>query len=106
MCGRKQEQTRKRLTLPTQSSVAIAVMACLSVFTQSAVGQVPTLAQVRPDAGQLLEQQRDRVPPPARPGSEVMPREEQPRPAMRGSATLKVTVKQFQITGNRIYSEA
>ncbi len=25
---------------------------------------------------------------------------------MRGSATLKVTVKQFQITGNRIYSEA
>ena len=35
-----------------------------------------------------------------------MPREEQPRPAMRGSASLKVTVKQFRISGNQIYSDA
>jgi hemolysin activation/secretion protein len=71
----------------------------------AAQGAFAQLAQVRPDAGQLLEQQRNTVPAPARPGSEVMPREEQPRPAMRGSASLKVTVKQFKITGNRIYSE-
>ncbi|MBS0336417.1 MAG: ShlB/FhaC/HecB family hemolysin secretion/activation protein [Proteobacteria bacterium] len=60
---------------------------------------------MRPDAGQILEQQRNVVPAPARPGSEVMPREEQPRPAMRGSASLKVTVKQFRIVGNTVYTE-
>ena len=68
-------------------------------------GASAQLAQVRPDAGQLLEQQRNTVPTPARPGTEIMPREEQPRPAMRGSSTLKVTVKQYRISGNRIYSE-
>ncbi len=80
---------------------AIAVTAL--VFAQSSFAQ--SVAQLRPDAGQILEQQRDRVPAPARPEQEVLPREEQPRPALRGSTSLKVTVKKFVISGNRIYTD-
>ena len=84
----------------------LVALACSLAGTHAAFAQpVPQIAQLRPDAGQILEQQRDRVPPPARPDAEVMPREEQPRPAMRGSASLKVTVTQFRISGNRIYSD-
>lgn len=106
MCGKKQEQqSAKRRNLRT-SSLTLAALAWSIAGPYAAFAQsVPQVAQLRPDAGQILEQQRDRVPPPARPDREVMPREEQPRPAMRGSASLKVTVKQFHITGNRIYSE-
>jgi hemolysin activation/secretion protein len=65
------------------------------------------LAQVRPDAGQILEQQRDRGAGAPRSDREVLPQEEQaPRPALRGTASLKVTVKRFKISGNQIYSEA
>ncbi len=103
MCGKEQKISAERRELRTRAHLVVAVVSVLAV-TQAAFAQ--PVAQLRPDAGQLLEQQRDRVPPPARPDQEVLPREEQPRPAMRGSATLKVTVKQFQITGNRIYSEA
>ena len=88
-------------TETTQSAMLAAVVALAFV----PLGAHAQLAQLRPDAGQILEQQRNTVPTPARPGSEVMPREESPRPAMRGSASLKVTVKQFRISGNRIYSE-
>ena len=107
MCGKKQEQqSAKRRKLRT-SSLTLAALAWSIAGPHAAFGQsVPQVAQLRPDAGQILEQQRDRVPPPARPDREVMPREEQPRPAMRGSASLKVTVKQFHISGNRIYTEA
>ncbi len=107
MCGKKQEQqSAKRRKLRT-SSLTLAALAWSIAGPHAAFGQsAPQVAQLRPDAGQILEQQRDRVPPPARPDREVMPREEQPRPAMRGSASLKVTVKQFHISGNRIYSEA
>jgi hemolysin activation/secretion protein len=106
MCGKEQEKSAKRRTLRTRSVITLAFISSAGLMTQGAFGQAaPSIAQLRPDAGQILEQQRDRVPPPARPDREVMPREEQPRPAMRGSASLKVTVKQFRITGNRIYSE-
>ncbi|MEO8202376.1 MAG: ShlB/FhaC/HecB family hemolysin secretion/activation protein [Betaproteobacteria bacterium] len=64
------------------------------------------IAQLRPDAGQILEQQRDRAPPPARPEQDVLPHEEQPRPALRGSTSMRVTVKQFKIFGNHIYTDA
>ena len=80
---------------------AIAVAAL--VFAQSSFAQ--PVAQLRPDAGQILEQQRDRVPAPVRPEQEVLPREEQPRPALRGSTSLKVTVNKFVISGNRIYTD-
>jgi hemolysin activation/secretion protein len=106
MCGKEQEKAAKRRTLRTRSVITLAFISSAGLLPQGAFGQAaPSFAQLRPDAGQILEQQRDRVPPPARPDREVMPREEQPRPAMRGSASLKVTVKQFRITGNRIYSE-
>lgn len=64
------------------------------------------LAQVRPDAGQILEQQRNRVPPAPFSDRDILPQEEQQaRPALRGTSTLKVSVRKFRITGNRIYSE-
>lgn len=109
MCGNEQEkQTAKRRKQRTSNlTLALAALAWSFSGPSPAFAQpVPQIAQLRPDAGQILEQQRDRVPPPARPEREVMPREEQPRPAMRGAASLKVTVKQFRISGNRIYSEA
>lgn len=108
MCGNTQElHSATRRKRRTHRHLLLDVLVCSIAGTSAALAQpLPQLAQVRPDAGQILEQQRDRVPPPARPESDVLPREEQPRPAMRGSASLKVTVKQFHITGNRIYSEA
>lgn len=64
------------------------------------------LAQVRPDAGQILEQQRNRVPPAPFSDRDILPQEEQQaRPALRGTSTLKVSVRKFRVTGNRIYSE-
>ncbi len=85
-----------RLGRPALAAIVATAFASPGAFAQ--------LAQLRPDAGQILEQQRNTVPAPARPGSEVMPREEQGRPAMRSSVTLKVTVKQFKISGNTVYS--
>ena len=106
MCGKEQENSVSRqgnLVRGLARSVACSLVAASPlVFAQP----VPQVAQLRPDAGQLLEQQRERLPEPARSDKQVLPREEQPRPAMRGSASLKVTVKQFRISGNRIYSEA
>lgn len=80
------------------------VVACaLAIATPSAFAQ---LAQVRPDAGQILEQQRNQVPPAPFSDREILPQEEQqPRPALRGNTALKISVKKFRITGNRIYSE-
>ncbi len=102
MCGKELKKSATRCNRFALNAIAIAV---LSSFGAAHFAFAQPVAQLRPDAGQLLEQQRDRVPPPARPDREVMPHEEQPRPAMRGSASLKVTVKQFHITGNRIYAE-
>ncbi len=102
MCGKKQSFAGGRTSLPSLCHWgAIAVTAL--VFAQPSFAQ--SVAQLRPDAGQILEQQRDRVPAPARPEQEVLPREEQPRPALRGSTSLKVTVKKFVISGNRIYTD-
>jgi len=105
MCGRKRDNTAGRPGLGSLDHRGAFLILALAA-SQAAFAQLAPLAQIRPDAGQLLEQQRDRVPPPARTDQEVLPREEQPRPAMRGSASLKVQVKRFVISGNRIYSEA
>jgi hemolysin activation/secretion protein len=61
-------------------------------------------AQVRPDAGQVLEQSREplRLPPPAEP---VLPKAPEPKPALPASPELRVLVKQFAFTGNTVYSE-
>lgn len=101
-CGKQQEQSAPLEFLRPLHPVLVAVIASAFVVP----GAYAQLAQVRPDAGQILrEQQQGTVPAPPRPDSEVMPREETPRPAMRGSASLKVTVKQFRIRGNTVYPE-
>lgn len=101
---RVKEQKKPALTcLDRPRLVALAVGSALAVATLSAQAQ---LAQARPDAGQLLEQQRNRVPPAPFSDRDILPQEEQaPRPALRGTPTLKVSVTKFRITGNRIYSE-
>lgn len=64
------------------------------------------LAQVRPDAGQVLEQTREplRLPPPKE--ADVLPRPPEPKPALPVQPQLRVTVKRFVFTGNTVYSEA
>jgi len=106
MCSSEQDFSGGRLGLRAMLNRGAVALSALVASQLSFAQAVPQVAQLRPDAGQILEQQRDRVPAPARPGQEVLPREEQPRPAMRGSASLKVTVKKFLISGNRVYSEA
>lgn len=104
MCGKRQKQSTPKLRRRLQTLALVMGIACAS-GAPSALAQL--LAQTRPDAGQILEQQRERVPVTPRSDREVLPQEEQqPRPALRGTSTLKVTVKQFKISGNRIYSEA
>src|SRR6185436_11720714 len=62
------------------------------------------IAQQAPDAGQLLQQQREplRLPPPQ---DDVRPRPPEPRPALPVSPTLKVRVTQFTFSGNTLYSD-
>jgi hemolysin activation/secretion protein len=61
-------------------------------------------AQQRPDAGTIIEQQRERVRIPA-PEREVLPAAPAGRPAMSASPTLKVTVTAFRISGNTAIKE-
>lgn len=64
------------------------------------------LAQpVRPDAGQILEQQRRplRLPPP--PDDAARPKVPEPRPALPVSPTLKVRVSKFTFSGNTLFSD-
>ena len=105
MCGKEQKIEVVRL-ISHRRLLVYFTLAMLVGSNAAIAQQAPQVAQLRPDAGQILEQQRDRVPPPARPEQDVLPQDEQPRPALRGSASLKVTVTQFHISGNRIYTEA
>ncbi|MEW6689585.1 MAG: POTRA domain-containing protein, partial [Pseudomonadota bacterium] len=73
----------------------------LSVFSVAAFGQ---LAQVKPDAGSVLEGLKQ-PPPVPKAAPEVLPRVEEPRPAL-GAPGLKVTVTAFKISGNTLFSEA
>lgn len=73
----------------------------LSAFSVAAFGQ---LAQLRPDAGSVLEGTKQPAPVP-KAAPEVLPRVEEPRPAL-GAPGLKVTVSAFRITGNTLFSEA
>ena len=62
-------------------------------------------AQQRPDAGSIIEQQRERVRiPPEAPA--VVPKADPGRPAMSASPTLHVKVSAFRISGNTVISEA
>src|SRR5437016_14430592 len=71
-------------------------------FVLLALASVGAFAQQRPDAGQVLEQQRQpiRLPPPDDP---VLPKPPEPKPALPASPQLKVTVQKFTYTGNTLY---
>jgi hemolysin activation/secretion protein len=75
------------------------VVAVLSLASAVAI------AQQRPDAGQVLEQQRQplRLPPP--PPDDIRPRPPEPRPALPVSPTLKVKVSKFTFTGNTLFTD-
>jgi len=77
-------------------------------FVALAVASAVAFAQPKPeqpDAGRILEQQRQplRLPPPAEP---VLPKPAEPRPALPVSPQLRVKVQQFTFSGNTLYSEA
>jgi hemolysin activation/secretion protein len=78
------------------------------LFGALALAAASTSAQVppRPDAGQILEQQRQplRLPPP--PDDEVRPKVPEPRPALPVSPTLRVRVNKFTFSGNTLFSDA
>jgi len=76
------------------------VVAVLSLASAVAI------AQQRPDAGQILEQQRQplRLPPP--PDDDIRPRPPEPRPALPVSPTLKVRVSKFTFSGNTLFEDA
>lgn len=75
------------------------VVACIAALVV-----VPAQAQ-RPDAGQILQQQtKEPAQLPAKP-ADLLPRSEPVRPALNAAPGLKVTPKQFRITGNTIYTE-
>jgi len=80
-------------------SLVVLALASLCALAQPAVR--PPGA---PDAGQLLEQQRQplRLPPPDEP---VLPKAPEPKPALPASPQLKVTVQKFSFTGNTRYPE-
>jgi hemolysin activation/secretion protein len=77
-----------------------AVVLVLAFFSAGVFAQ---LAQVRPDAGSVLEQMKQPPIAPA-PAADVLPRLEEPKPAL-GAPGLKVTVTAFRISGNTIYPE-
>jgi hemolysin activation/secretion protein len=76
------------------------VVAVLSFSCAVAMAQ-----QQPPDAGQILQQQREplRLPPPQ---DDVRPRPPEPKPALPVSPTLKVRVTQFTFSGNTLFSSA
>lgn len=61
-------------------------------------------AQQRPDAGSIIEQQRERVRVPA-PEREVLPKAPPGRPALAASPTLRVAVTAFRVSGNTAIAE-
>jgi hemolysin activation/secretion protein len=77
------------------------VVAVLSFSCAVAIAQTPQ----RPDAGQILQEQREplRLPPP--PDDDVRPRPPEPKPALPVSPTLKVNVTQFTFSGNTLFTD-
>jgi hemolysin activation/secretion protein len=75
------------------------VVAVLSLASAMAI------AQQRPDAGQILEQQRQPLRLPAPPPDELRPRPPEPRPALPVSPTLKIKVSKFTFSGNTLFTD-
>jgi hemolysin activation/secretion protein len=93
----RQGDTRARIVMPI-------VVAVLSLSSGVAIAQAPP-PPVRPDAGAILEQQREplRLPPP--PDADVRPKLPEPKPALPVSPTLKVRVTRFNFSGNTLFSD-
>ena len=93
---RTESEERTRRARRIAAPIVVAVLSFASAAS---------LAQVRPDAGQILEQTREplRLPPPP---DDVRPRVPEPRPALPVSPTLKVRVTEFKFSGNTLYSDA
>ncbi|MFH1044771.1 MAG: ShlB/FhaC/HecB family hemolysin secretion/activation protein [Pseudomonadota bacterium] len=81
----------------------VGVAALAASFTASF--SLLALAQQRPDAGTIIEQQRERVRIPAA-EPQVLPEAQPARPAMSASPTLRVTVTAFRVSGNTAIAEA
>src|SRR4051812_25225892 len=82
-------------------ALSLVVLALASVC---ALAQPAVRPPGAPDAGQLLEQQRQplRLPPPDEP---VLPKPPEPKPALPATPQLKVAVQKFTFTGNTRYPE-
>ena len=78
--------------------IAVAVLALASA---AAIAQTPP----RPDAGSILEQQRQPLRLPAPPPDDLRPTLPEPKPALPVSPTLKVQVKEFKFSGNTLYND-
>src|SRR5204862_2065286 len=79
--------------------IARVALVLLVAFSQASLAQ-----QQRPDAGSVLEGLKQ-PPPVPKAAPDVLPRVEEPRPAL-GAPGLKVVVSAFKITGNTLFSEA
>ena len=78
--------------------IAVAVLALGSA---AAIAQAPP----RPDAGSILEQQRQPLRLPAPPPDDLRPKPPEPKPALPVSPTLKVQVREFKFSGNTLYND-
>ena len=94
----------KRFFCPAAGGEAAARVAACVVLILGGTASHAQLAQVRPDAGSVLESTKQPAIAP-KPTPDVLPRVAEPRPAL-GAPGLKVNVKAFKITGNTLYSEA
>ena len=89
-----------RVFLIDQFSLSVNFIAAALLAACSAM----VFAQVRPpDAGSILEGTKQPAAVP-RPGTDVLPRAPEPRPAL-GAPGLKLVVNGFRVSGNTIYSE-
>jgi len=89
------------LDLKGYSGAAARIIGAVGVLL--AVCSTFSYAQQRPDAGSILESTKQPAIAPTPPGGDVLPRVEEPRPAL-GAPGLKVNVTGFKISGNTIYS--
>lgn len=87
---------KEKFTVPAKVVTATVALAALSF--------APVHAQVRPDAGSVLEQMKPPVVAPLPTTPDLLPRAPEPKPAL-GAPGLKLVVKGFRISGNTIYTE-
>jgi hemolysin activation/secretion protein len=90
-----------RLVREGDARVRVAKPIVVAVLSFSCAVAV---AQEKPDAGQILQQQREPLRLPA-PADDVRPRLPEPKPALPVSPTLKVQVTRFTFSGNTLFGD-